>query len=136
VTGNRLLNFILIAAGGALGSVLRYAMSGWTQNAALHGPLPLFPWGILLVNAVGCLAIGVLTALFMGPFIVRQEYQNFLIVGVLGGYTTFSSFGRDTIMLVQSGQPVLAGLNIVFSNVLGLLAVWAGMAAVRFRYGG
>jgi CrcB protein len=134
-----MINLILIAAGGAVGAVLRYSMSGWTQNAALqglHGPLSLFPWGILLVNAVGCLAIGVLTALFTGPLIVRQEYQNFLIVGVLGGYTTFSSFGRDTVALVQSGQLGLAGLNIVLSNALGLLAVWGGMAAVRARYGG
>jgi len=130
------INLILIAAGGAAGAVVRYALSGWVQDWASQAPAPLFPWGILVVNATGCLAIGVLTALFTGPFIVRQEYQNFLIVGVLGGYTTFSSFGRDTLSLAQEGQLLLAGLNILLSNGLGLLAVWAGMAAVRARFGG
>jgi CrcB protein len=131
-----LLNLLLIAVGGATGSLMRYLLSGWVQDGVVSSPLPLFPWGILIVNVTGCLAIGILTALFSGPFIVRQEYQNFVIVGILGGYTTFSSFGRDTITLAQNGQPLLAGLNVLLSNALGLLAVWAGMAAVRARFGG
>jgi CrcB protein len=131
-----MLNYVLIAVGGALGSVLRYAMSGWVQNSVTQWHLPLFPWGILAVNLAGCLAIGVLSALFTGPYVVRLEYQNFVIVGLLGGYTTFSSFGRDTITLIQEGQPLPAGLNILLSNALGLVAVWAGVAAVRARFGG
>ena len=126
----------MIAGGGAVGSVLRYVLSGWVQELAPASAASLFPWGILAVNVTGCLAIGILSALFTGPVLIRQEYQLALIVGVLGGYTTFSSFGRDTVSLAQAGQFGLAALNVLLSNALGLLAVWAGMAAVRARYGG
>jgi fluoride exporter len=130
------LKLILIACGGAAGSVLRYALSGWVQGWVEHGPAPLFPWGILAVNVTGCLAIGVLGALFTGPLLIREEYRVALLVGVLGGYTTLSAFGYDTVSMAQRGQFALAGLNVLLSNALGLLAVWAGVVLVRARYGG
>jgi fluoride exporter len=111
-----------IAAGGAVGSVLRYFVHGWTQSLAGG----VFPWGILLVNVTGCLAIGILGAFFAGPHLVRDEYRAALLIGVLGAYTTFSTFGWDTFALTQQGERNLAIVNVLLSNLLGLTAVWAG----------
>jgi CrcB protein len=123
------LKLLMIAGGGAVGSVLRYVIAGWVQGLVdAQGP---FPWGILAVNVTGCLAIGVLTALFAGPLPARADVQLALIAGLLGGYTTFSSFGRDTFALAGSGHLGLAALNVLLSNVLGVLAVWGGVVAVR-----
>lgn len=118
---------LLIAVGGALGSVARYALTvgvdrltGWT-----------FPVGTLMVNVVGCYAIGLLATMFHGPTLVREEYRLALLVGVLGGFTTFSAFGWGTLLLWNERQVAWAILNVVLSNVLGLAAVWAGFATAR-----
>ena len=116
------MKWILIAAGGALGSMMRYALQGWVQRATNE----TFPTGTLAVNVLGCLAIGLLAALFAGPFLIREEYRIGLTVGVLGGFTTFSAFGLETFLLAGDGQWRNALLNIVLSCALGFLAVWVG----------
>lgn len=121
----------LVAAGGAVGSVLRYLFSGFLQQRAGFE----FPWGTLGVNLVGCLAIGFLGAALTGPLLLRNEYRLILIVGLLGGFTTFSAFGWETLALAREGRLHLALLNIGLSNGLGLAAVWAGMAASRKLFG-
>jgi fluoride exporter len=106
-------------------------VGGWVQ----HGK-PGFPLGTLVVNLSGCLAIGFLAGLFSGPRLFRYEdLRVALLIGVLGGYTTFSSFGLETINLSYDRQYLYAALNILLSVVLGLTAVWAGKQVVGMIYG-
>ncbi|GMU81836.1 MAG: putative fluoride ion transporter CrcB [Planctomycetota bacterium] len=117
-----LLKTALIFAGSGLGGVCRYLLAGWTQRWAGAA----FPLGTLLVNLTGCLLIGFLTAALAGRWLVREEYRLALTIGVLGGFTTFSSFGLETFALLNDGQYARAALNVGGSVVLGLVAVWIG----------
>jgi CrcB protein len=114
--------WLFVAGGGALGSVLRYALQGWVQRATGV----LFPVGTLVANVLGCLIIGVLAAALAGPVLIREEYRIGLMVGILGGFTTFSSFGLETFNLANDRQFGLAAANVVVSCTLGLAAVWIG----------
>lgn len=114
--------WILIAAGGATGAVLRYAIAGWVQRLA-NGSFPL---GTLCVNVTGCLLIGVLNAVFAGPYLIREEYRIALTIGLLGGFTTFSTFGWETFALASDGQGVRAIANLLLSVTLGFAATWLG----------
>lgn len=113
---------ILIAAAGGAGSLLRFGLSGWAQKVGNSS----FPLGTLLVNVLGCLMIGLLTALFTGPYPLREELRFAILVGLLGGFTTFSTFAWETTVLMNDGQWARAGMNILLSNVLGLGAAWWG----------
>jgi CrcB protein len=126
-----MIKWLLIAAGGAFGSILRYALQGWVQRSTNSS----FPIGTLAVNIIGCALIGFLTATFTGPKLIREEYRIGLIVGILGGFTTFSAFGLETFSLTNDRQFALAALNVVLSCGLGLIAVWAGYRAAEFLYG-
>lgn len=122
---------ILIFLGSGLGGVLRYSMQGWFQRL-VNGTFPL---GTLAVNVVGCLLVGFLTALLTGPVLIREEYRIGLTVGVLGGFTTFSTFGLETFALSTAGQFWFAVLNVVLSCGLGFLAVWIGFRAAEYVFG-
>lgn len=113
---------LFIAAGGAMGSVMRYVLSGWCQRIADT----TFPVGTLAVNVVGCLLIGVLTAIFTGPLIVREEYRAAILIGLLGGLTTFSTYGWETLALANDGWFSRAIANVVVTNAFALTAVWVG----------
>lgn len=113
---------LLIGLGGAIGSILRYALDGWIQRAAGAS----FPIGTLVINVSGCFLIGFLSMLFTGPLLIREEYRVAILVGVLGGYTTFSTFGLDTFKLAGDAQYWSAALNLLLSNAFGLFAVWLG----------
>ncbi len=80
-----------------------------------------------MVNVLGCAAVGFLAALFSGQLAIREEYRLAILVGLLGGFTTFSAFSLETVKLAGSGQFGLAVLNVVASNALGLTAAWLGM---------
>ncbi len=121
-----------IALGGAGGSVLRYACAGWVQRASGG----LFPVGTLTVNVVGCLAIGFFGMALSGPVLMRDEYRLALMVGLFGGFTTFSSFGWETFSLINDGEWWRAGANLMMSNGVGLLAVWVGYRLGERCYGG
>lgn len=109
--------WLLIALGGALGSVARAALNlAITARAG-----ELFPWGILAVNVLGCLAIGALAAL-----VERESLKLLLMTGLCGGFTTFSAFGLDTLRLLQAGRPGAAAAYVVASLVVCLLATWLG----------
>ena len=113
-----------VALGGALGSAARYWCSGLVANAMGE----TFPWGTLIVNVSGSLVIGFIAAV-SGPdgrFLIPPEARQFMLVGILGGFTTFSSFSLQTLSLARDGEWLLAGANIVGSVVLCLIAVWAG----------
>lgn len=125
------MKWILIASGGAIGSLARY----WMQGAVYSVTGLVFPLGTMLVNILGCFAIGLLYATFSGPFPIRDEIRIGLLVGVLGGFTTFSAFGLETILMAREGRPWLALLNVVLSCVLGLLAVWCGHRVAEYCFG-
>ena len=117
---------LLIALGGAAGSVLRYWLQGLGQRAGA-GVLPVgFPAGTLLVNVLGCLVIGVLSGVFSGTQAVRPEYRLGLTVGLLGGFTTFSALGLESYQLLHAGQSRLAVGYVLISLAGGLAAVWVG----------
>ena len=117
------MKWLLIACGGGAGAILRYAMAGWGQRLTSG----VFPVGTLMVNTLGCLAIGFLASLFAGPLLIREEYRIAILVGFLGGFTTFSTYGYETFALLGDGDWWSAAVNILLSNVLGLLALWIGV---------
>ena len=115
---------VWVALGGAMGSVARYWFSGII--ARFIGET--FPWGTLIVNVSGSLLIGFIATVSGtdGRFLIPPEARQFMMVGILGGYTTFSSFSLQTLNLARDGEWLLAGANIVGSMVLCLIAVWVG----------
>jgi fluoride exporter len=117
-------SYLWVALGGALGSVGRFWLSGLV--AARMGPA--FPWGTLLVNVSGSFVIGLLAALVEpgGRRYLSPAGREFFMYGLCGGYTTFSSFSLQTLELVREGEMGRAGLNLVASVLLCLVAVWLG----------
>ena len=116
--------WLAVAVGGALGSVARHGV-----NVLIHGRWPLmrFPLATLVVNVLGCLIIGVLAGLVMSDRLTLRFYwREFLFVGILGGFTTYSTFGLDTITLARTSTTA-AMWNVVAQLVIGLLAVRMGM---------
>ena len=121
------MNFLLVGLGGALGAMARYGLSAWFQRRAGDS----FPWGTFVVNLVGCLAIGAVLygveeRAWLGP-----QARLFAAAGVIGGFTTFSAFGFETLQLVQGGRWGWACAYAAGSVVLGLAAVWMGRALMR-----
>lgn len=121
-----------IFVGAGAGGLLRYWAGGAVQ--ALAGPT--FPLGTMVVNITGCLAMGFLATAWTGPIGVREEYRQGVLVGLLGGYTTFSSFGRETLTLAHDGEWFRAGAYVLGSVILSLCAVWAGAMMATRIYGG
>jgi fluoride exporter len=113
----------LVGAGGFLGSVLRYLVGGVVQSAVAGST---FPYGTLVVNATGCFAIGLVSQLVEAQGAFSSAARAFLVVGFLGGYTTFSAFGNETVNLMRDGQRVAAVMNVGGQLVLALCAVWLG----------
>ncbi len=113
---------LAIALGGALGAVLRYAL-GTAIQARAYTALPV---GVLTVNVLGCFAIGLLAAWGTASVLEREDVRAFLIVGLLGAFTTFSTYGLDTVRLAHADELALAAGNVALSNVLGLAGVWLG----------
>jgi len=121
----------LIFLGGGAGSVLRYLVQGWFRRPGAT----LFPWGTVIVNVTGCLAIGFLAGLFAGPRLINEDYRFGILVGILGGYTTFSTFALETVNLSEDREYLYASLNIIISVAVGLAAVWLGRQLVHVLYG-
>lgn len=118
---------LLVAAGGALGSVLRWLVGGW-----VHGILrsSTFPWGTFTVNAVGSFAIGAVLGLALERALVTPGARLFLVTGVLGGFTTFSAFSYETLQMARDGQwPAALGYSLG-SVIVGFAAAFAGWALV------
>lgn len=120
------MTWIAVAVGGALGSVARYGVSVVTLRTMPHYVVPL---ATFFVNVVGCFVIGLLAGrLVQQPASDSPELRAFVFVGILGGFTTFSTFALDTLTLTQSGMRVLAVLNVAGQVIVGLLAARAGWA--------
>ena len=118
---------LAIAAGGAVGSVLRFWMSTWVHSIASRA----FPYGTLTVNVLGCLAMGFLFVLFVDRFSDNTVLRAGVLIGVLGGFTTFSSFSIETFNLIEQGELVRAALNICGSLILCVSATWLGVLIGR-----
>ena len=121
-------NVFIIGAGGAIGAVLRYLVVFSTQSFKEKLPLPL---GTLLVNVCGCLLIGILATLAESGQVLTPESRNFLIVGILGAFTTFSTFGYESITLLNERNLLHFFGNLAAQLVLGLGAVWLGINLVK-----
>ena len=117
----------IFLAGGA-GALLRFGLAGAVQARAGES----FPWGTLAVNVAGCFAIGVLATAFEERSVLSPELRLALLVGLLGGFTTFSTFGLETWRLLEDAELGRALANVLASVVTGLLAVVVGVAVTRW----
>ena len=117
------MNILLVALGGAFGSVSRYLLGTWIQSVSKSID---FPYGTLTVNLIGCFLIGFLSQLAETRGVFTSEHRAFIFIGILGGFTTFSSFGNDTINLLRDGETFNALANVGANVILGLLLVWLG----------
>ena len=123
-----MLNTLLIFLGAGIGGVLRY----WVSNCVYWLAGKEFPYGTLVVNVSGCLLMGFLFVFIMDRFSgLSTELRSLILIGLLGGYTTFSSFSIETFNLIESGAWLSAGLNIFLSVILCLLATWIGVIGAR-----
>ena len=118
---------IFIALAGLVGTLLRYWLAGFV--ARQYGET--FPWGTLIANLIGSFVAGGLYYLAQERFLMSPTLRTIIFIGLLGGFTTFSSYGVQTFALLREGEIGLATLNIATSNVLGLLMVWAGYVVFR-----
>lgn len=116
-------NILLIGIGGFIGSVMRYLASGYVQQASKSID---FPYGTLAVNLIGCFIIGFLSQLAESRGVFTNQSRLFTFTGFLGGFTTFSSFGNETINLARDSQMMNALANVGANVVIGLFAVWLG----------
>jgi CrcB protein len=120
-------NLILIGLGGFMGAILRFSVSGFVQQWFKSVN---FPYGTLVVNLLGCFLIGWLSHTAEIRGLLSTEARSFIFIGLLGAFTTFSTFGNDTVSLFREGEDVLSLLNISLHLVLGLAAVWLGQTLV------
>lgn len=122
-----MVKIILLATGGAIGTLLRYSLSGYTYRFFDS----MFPWGTLFVNLTGSFAIGTLWGFFeienMSP-----NVRNFIFIGLLGGFTTFSTFALENFNLFRDGEIKLLMLNILASNVIGIMLVFGGYSLTKY----
>lgn len=118
---------IAIAVGGAFGSVLRYGLSTWVHTLVGRG----FPYGTLAVNVLGCLAMGILFVLLVERMGESAVWRAGLLIGVLGGFTTFSTFSIETFNLIEQGAMAKAAANMAASLVLCVGATWLGVILAR-----
>lgn len=112
-------HILAVAAGGAVGSVLRYLISRIAFVST-------FPWATIMVNVLGSFMLGLFLTVAGARVEISQEARAFVAVGLLGGFTTFSTFGHQTFSLWQADRFALAGLNVILNVALGLFAAWLG----------
>ena len=121
---------LAVGVGGGAGALLRYFLASWIQPSWWPG----FPFGIFIVNVSGGLAMGLITALAALKLQMTPELRAFLTTGILGGYTTFSTFSLDSALLIERGAYAQAAAYILGSVVLSILAIFAGLWIVRAVY--
>ncbi len=119
---------LLVGCGGFLGAIARYLFGGFLNRI---GPWPTFPYETLVINTTGCLAIGFLGGLADERGVLSPEARVFVLIGVIGGYTTYSTFGYETFQLLRDGEALPAAANVILHVVLGIGGVWAGGVVSR-----
>ena len=122
-----MMKTILIGLAGLLGTLLRYWLAGLVSRQ--YGES--FPWGTMAVNLIGCFLAGVIFHVTEERFLVNPTLRTIILIGLLGGFTTFSSYGLQTFSLLRDGQFGLATLNVTISNLLGVVMVWAGYVLTK-----
>ena len=122
-----LTQYLVVGFGGALGTMARLALSSFVDTS-MQRTGPLFPWGTILVNITGCFIIGFVATVTAteGRLFVGTLGRQFIMIGILGGYTTFSSFSMQTLLLVQDGEWGHAAANVLISVIFCLIGVWLG----------
>jgi CrcB protein len=120
---------LAVGVGGGLGALARYYIAGWVQPAGAA-----FNWGIFVVNVTGGLLMGMIVEASALKLNLSPELRSFLTVGILGGYTTFSTFSLDSALLLQKGQYGLAAAYVTGSVILSILALFAGLWIARLAY--
>lgn len=123
-------NILLVALGGGLGSVARYLVSRWAQGSILSA----FPWGTMIVNIAGCVLIGFFCGLFDQGVLRSTSVKLFLTVGFCGGFTTFSTFMNENLLLLRSDSILLAAIYTGASVAIGLLGVYAGLKLAQLAF--
>ena len=122
-----MIRLLIVGAGGFLGAVSRYWLSGlvqrWTQDVDI-------PYGTLAVNVLGCLGFGMLIRVDEMTSVLSPETRLLVLVGFLGAFTTYSTFANETVVMFNDRRLILAAANMVAHLVMGMLAVWAGRSAV------
>jgi CrcB protein len=122
----------LIGIFGAAGAVARYSVSGWVYRVCGES----FPYGTLAVNLIGCFLLGAVAHITQNTELIRVNLRDPVRIGMLGAFTTFSTFGYDTLQLLELGRWWLGLLNVLLSVLVGIFAVWLGIALARQYYGG
>jgi len=125
-----LINSAIVGSGGFVGAMARYGLSGLVSRQM---PLAVFPYGTLVVNLVGCLVIGALAGLAESRQLFGPQFRTFALIGILGGFTTFSTFAFETFAMVRGAEYLRAAGNISVHIVLGLVLVWLGYGLVATR---
>jgi len=121
---------LLVALGGAIGSVARFKLSGLILHHAIDWR---FPVGTFTVNVLGCLVAGVLAGLAEMHDMFAPETRLLLFTGLLGGFTTFSAFGLETMFLLKKGEVLIASANVLLSVAAGLAALWLGLTLASMK---
>jgi CrcB protein len=121
---------LAVGVGGGIGALIRYFVAGWIQPAWWQG----FPFAIFVVNITGGLVMGLIAAGAALKFQMTPEMRAFLTTGILGGYTTFSTFSLDSALLIERGAYAQAAAYVVGSAVLSILAIFAGFWIMRALY--
>jgi CrcB protein len=127
--GFEIRNFFIIGLGGFFGSILRYFISGLVHQLLQNSA---FPYGSIFVNITGCFLIGLSNGLVDLRQMLTPELRLFLMIGLLGGFTTFSTFGYETLSLMRDGEFFSACANVFIQVFIGLLAVWLGYGITKY----
>jgi CrcB protein len=126
-----MMNTLFVAIGGAIGSAARYVVDG-----AVYRVFPAtFPYGTFVVNVTGCLVFGLLLGVGEERLAIGSRTRSFVLIGVLGGYSTFSTFTFETLQMMRDAEWELGALNAVGQPLLGLFALWTGLAIGRLLRG-
>ena len=122
-----MMQLLIVGAGGAFGAIGRYLLSIWVYSLTGRA----FPWGTLAVNLLGSLLMGFLSVWLLERMTLSTEVRALLMVGVLGSFTTFSTFSLETLLLLEQGAVVRAGVNIAVSVITCIFAAWMGVLIAR-----
>jgi len=125
-----LINAAMVGSGGFIGALARYGLSGLVHRQV---PFATFPYGTMAVNLIGCCAIGVIAGLAESRQLFGPEFRTFALIGVLGGFTTFSTFGYETFAMLRDAEYLRVAANVGVHVVLGLALVWLGYALTTLR---
>jgi len=125
-----LINAAMVGSGGFIGALARYGLSGLVHRQV---PFAIFPYGTMAVNLVGCLAIGVVVGLVESRQLFGPELRTFALIGILGGFTTFSTFGYETFAMMRDAEYLRAAANVGGQVILGLALVWLGYTLTTVR---